>query len=135
MGPLYVARKSIIGECCLIFILCIVFCWLIFPIFIAIYCAIEASAFRVEFYDRRVETHSGLFITKNEQTMLTNIIGVTIYQSLMGKMLNYGDVHVNVIGALDIKMKAIKDPYALKNYLDLVISKQSPSNIHHIITN
>lgn len=49
MKPDYVAKKSILGECGGKIFICILFCWLIVPIFLMIYMIIEVKKFRIEF--------------------------------------------------------------------------------------
>lgn len=133
MKPDYVAKKSILGECGGKIFICILFCWLIVPIFLMIYMIIEAKKFRIEFYKDKVIMYRGFFHTEERQSILTTIVGVRINRSIAGNIFNYGDVVVDMVGRWDIDTRAIKDPVALKNYLESVMTNAGTKNFNQFI--
>lgn len=133
MKPDYVAKKSILGECGGKIFICILFCWLIVPIFLMIYMIIEVKKFRIEFYKDKVIMHRGFLHTEERQSILTTIVGVRINRSIAGNIFNYGDVVVDMVGRWDIDTRAIKDPVALKNYLESVMTNAGTKNFNQFI--
>ncbi len=133
MEPDYVAKKSILGECGGKIFICILFCWLIVPIFLMIYMIIEVKKFRIEFYKDKVIMHRGFLHTEEQQSILTTIVGVRINRSIAGNIFNYGDVVVDMVGRWDIDTRAIKDPVALKNYLESVMTNAGTKNFNQFI--
>lgn len=135
MEPDYVAKKSILGECGGKIFICILFCWLIVPIFLMIYMIIEVKKFRIEFYKDKVIMHRGFLHTEERQSILTTIVGVRINRSIAGNIFNYGDVVVDMVGRWDIDTRAIKDPVALKNHLKSIMDQTGAKNLNQFIAN
>lgn len=135
MEPDYVAKKSILGECGGKIFICILFCWLIVPIFLMIYMIIEVKKFRIEFYKDKVIMHRGFLHTEERQSILTTIVGVRINRSIAGNIFNYGDVVVDMVGRWDIDTRAIKDPVALKNHLKSIMDQTGVKNLNQFIAN
>jgi|GEM_PF-1052592 len=133
MEPDYVAKKSILGECGGKIFICILFCWLIVPIFLMIYMIIEVKKFRIEFYKDKVIMHRGFLHTEERQSILTTIVGVRINRSIAGNIFNYGDVVVDMVGRWDIDTRAIKDPVALKNHLKSIMDQTGAKNLIQFI--
>ena len=131
--PDYVAKKSILGECGGKIFICILFCWLIVPIFLMIYMIIEVKKFRIEFYKDKVIMHRGFLHTEERQSILTTIVGVRINRSIAGNIFNYGDVVVDMVGRWDIDTRAIKDPVALKNHLKSIMDQTGAKNLNQFI--
>ncbi len=130
MKPDYIARKSAIGSGGLFW--CILFCWLIIPILIWIFKVISAKYKTVEFYDNKVIVRSGVISKSERQSALTNIMAVSYSQSIGGRIFNYGNVRVDVVGRFDVDLNAIKDPKGLKNYLEHRIADSS--NLKQLVT-
>lgn len=133
MEPDYVAKKSILGECGGKIFICILFCWLIVPIFLMIYMIIKVKKFRIEFYKDKVIMHRGFLHTEEQQSILTTIVGVRINRSIAGNIFNYGDVVVDMVGRWDIDTRAIKDPVALKNHLKSIMDQTGAKNLNQFI--
>lgn len=133
MKPDYVAKKSILGECGGKIFICILFCWLIVPIFLMIYMIIKVKKFRIEFYKDKVIMHRGFLHTEEQQSILTTIVGVRINRSIAGNIFNYGDVVVDMVGRWDIDTTAIKDPVALKNHLKSIMDQTGAKNLNQFI--
>lgn len=129
----YVAKKSILGECGGKIFICILFCWLIVPIFLMIYMIIKVKKFRIEFYKDKVIMYRGFLHTEEQQSILTTIVGVRINRSIAGNIFNYGDVVVDMVGRWDIDTRAIKDPVALKNHLKSIMDQTGAKNLNQFI--
>ncbi len=71
---------------------------------------------RIEFYDQRVIQKSGIFTKKERQSVLTNIVSVSVNQSLLGGIFNFGDVQIDLIGSWDIDTEGISRPHELKTF-------------------
>lgn len=136
-GPQYVARKSIFGTYGGRIIFCVLLCWLIIPVFIAIRYVIKAATYRLEFYRDKIIVRSGLIATKEKRIVLTPVMGVRINYSLLGRIFNYGDVFIDTVGRWDIDTSGIKRPEELRAFLESLIDSQAASGFSptHIIAN
>ena len=126
MQPNFVAKKSLWGA---ISIWSILFFWLIIPIFVIIFKMISLKCESIEFYDQRVIQKSGILAKKERQSVLTNIVSVSVNQSLWGGIFNYGDVQVDLIGKWDIDTRGISRPHELKNFLEKYLSNGNTQQI------
>ena len=73
---------------------------------------------RVEFYDNHVIIKTGVLARNEKKSVFPAIETVTSRQSLWGRIFNYGDVFVDVVGRWDINLKGICNPSGLKTYLE-----------------
>ena len=128
MTPNYTARKSIAAT--LNFWL-ILFFWLVIPLFIQIFKILAAKNDIIEFYDDKVVCKSGVLNKRERQTVFAGVYAVSLEQSLFGRMFNYGNLSVDCPGQWDIDTYDIKDPVALKKYLETRIT----ARMNTIITN
>lgn len=135
MQPNYVAKKSVAGECGGKIFLCVLLCWLIVPIIIMICLIVKTKKFRLEFYDTRVIMRRGVFNTEERLSILTTVVGVRINQSFGGKIFNYGDVIIDVIGHWDVDTTALKEPNELKRYIESLMNKQGAAGLQQFIVN
>ena len=115
MQPNYVARKSVIASIGIWEIFLVI---LFFPLLIILpFQILSIKSFRIEFYDDRVVTYSGVLNKRRKQTAFMGVASTLIEQSLFGQMFNYGNVKVDVVGVWDIDTEKIKDPAGLDAYL------------------
>lgn len=133
-SPNYVARKSVIGDCGGWIFLCVLLCWLIVPIFIMIYLIVRTTRYRIEFYDDRIITRSGVFNVEERQSLLTTVMGVRIRQSFGGQLFRYGDVIVDTVGKWDVNTTDIKHPDELKRYLENIMRTKGTKGVHQIVS-
>ncbi len=84
--------------------------------------------FRIEFYDDKIITYSGLINTNKKQTVFLGVTATQIRQSVMGQIFNYSDVVVDCVGKWDIDTKNIKNPSELENYLQSKIITPNQAN-------
>ncbi len=72
--------------------------------------------------DRIIEV-SG-FINKKRITIpITSIATVTLNQSFLGRILNYGDIAVSAFGAAEIKLRGVSNPSKIINLLEEMMEK------------
>lgn len=125
MKPNYTATKSAISA---ISFWGIVSCILIIPIFVLIFKIIAAKKYRIEFYDDKIVTYSGLINTSKKQSVFMGVTSSSINQTLLGHIFNYGDVTVDCVGKWDVDTTYIKNPKALDEYLQTKIIETTQSN-------
>jgi len=119
MEPNYVARKSVVNALSFWLIL---FFWLVIPLIIQICRILAVKNDIIEFYDDKVVCKSGILNKKEDQTVFAGVYAVSLEQSLFGRMFNYGNLRVDCPGKWDIDTEGVKDPIALKKYLETKIS-------------
>ena len=128
MKPNYVAKKSVTAV--LSFWL-IVFFWLVIPLIIQIARILSAKCYSIEFYDNKIVVKSGVLSKQENQSVFGGVYSVSISQSFLGRIFNYGDVRVDCPGKWDVGTESIKDPAALKKYLENYITSDGMINIIH----
>ena len=94
---------------------------------------LSAHSYKVIFYDDKYIVKSGIINTQEDELVFKGVLAVSINQSLKGKMFNFGDVKVDVVGANNITLCGVKDPEALKKYL--LSRKIDIADISHTVTN
>lgn len=96
--------------------------FLIVPLIIMIVKIINIKDDKIEIYNNKIVQKSGIFNKKEKTTILTAVLSVDVYQSFWGRIFNYGNVSVDVVGQWDINTKGVKDPQKLKQYLERYIA-------------
>ena len=129
MAPNYVAKKSAVPV---LSPLCIIFFWLVVPLIIQIYRIVEAKKSVIEFYDDKMIVKGGVFNTYERQSVFMGVYSVSISQSFFGHIFGYGDIAVDCPGKWDVSTYGIKDPQALKHYLETKITARG---INQVIMN
>ena len=119
MKPDYVIRKS---AWSVIRPWHILLFFLIVPLIIMIVKIINVKDDKIEIYKNKIVQKSGIFNKKEKTTILTAVLSVDVYQSFWGRIFNYGNVNVDVVGEWDINTRGIKDPQKLKQYLERYIA-------------
>ncbi|MBO4962163.1 MAG: PH domain-containing protein, partial [Clostridia bacterium] len=114
MSPKYVVKKSVARE--FTFFRCVFF-FLIFPLVILITKIILAKKDVVEFYDDHVIEKSGVVNITENRTSLVGVTGVTVNQSLKGRMFKYGDITCDLVGGKKLYLYGVKNPTEIKNFL------------------
>ena len=128
MKPNYVAKKSVTAV--LSFWL-IVFFWLVIPLIIQIARILSAKCYSIEFYDNKIVVKSGVLSKQERQSVFGGVYSVSVSQSFLGRIFNYGDVSVDCPGRWDVGTYSIKDPAALRTYLENYITSDGMTNIIH----
>ena len=96
----------------------IVLCWLIIPLIVMIVDIFVKKSTTIEFYDGYIIQKSGVLSRKEKRSVFPKVASVSVNQSLFGRMFNYGDVNVDVIGQWDVDLKGLAKPHDLKKYLE-----------------
>lgn len=97
---------------------------------------IEAVAMRsntIEFYEKKYIIKSGVLNKHESEALLTNLVSVSVSQTLGGSMFNYGNVSINVIGKHDIRLTGVKNPHDLKHYIEGLMNKTDMSKVNQVI--
>ena len=92
--------------------------WLIIPLIIMIVDIFVKKSETIEFYDGYVIQKSGLLSRKEKRSVFPKVAAVSVDQSLFGRIFNYGNVNVDVIGQWDVDLKGLAKPHELKKYLE-----------------
>lgn len=153
---LYTARRTMVTRkfvwCLFIFILgviCLIggfvllksspillYVGLILMVVSAIFILCEALVMRsntIEFYEKKYVIRSGVINKHENEVLLTNLVSVSVSQSLGGQMLDYGTVKINVVGKQDISLSGVKHPQELKKYIEKLMEKTEIKNINQVI--
>jgi uncharacterized membrane protein YdbT with pleckstrin-like domain len=125
MKPNFVSTKSVFSV---ISFWKILSCILIIPIFVLIFKIIAVKKYRIEFYDDKVITYSGLFNKSKKQSVFMGVTASSVNQTLWGRLFNYGNVSVDCVGKWDIDTRYIKNPNELDAYLQTKIIQSPTAN-------
>ena len=128
--PNYIAKKSAWSAVTLLRVLLF---WLIVPLVIMIADIIIKKHEVIEFYDDYVVKKSGVLSKKEKRSALVGVVGVSVSQTIKGRICNYGDVYIDVVGKWDVNTTNITNPNGLKEYLEPLLSKAS--NMQSMIIN
>ncbi len=120
MKPDYVARKSIAKS---INVFLIIGSILIVPLFVQIAKVLKVISDKTEFYGLKIVRTKGLLNKDKRQTELTGSFKVKVTQNKLGEIFNYGDVYVEGHEKWKFTLVGVKNPYALKDYLENVKTK------------
>lgn len=103
---------------------------------VLIFTFIEAGRYKILFYPNKIIVKSGLLSTSEAQSVMTPIIGVSVAQSVGGKIFNYGNVIIDKTGrGWDISTSYIKNPHRLKAFLQSLIDATDYGKINMHISN
>lgn len=115
MRPNYVARKT---AWCAVKPMRVIFFWLIIPLIIMIVDIIAKKKEVIEFYDDKIVTKKGILSRSETTSAFVGVLSVSVNQSLLGRIFDYGNVKVDAVGRWDIATDGIKNPGGLKKYLE-----------------
>ena len=85
----------------------------------------------VVIYKDRILFHKGFIMKKEKKEVFTGIKLVTVEQTVMGRLLGYGEVQANLYGAGIVRIKGVKDPAYVAEYMESLIVVPT-GNITHI---
>lgn len=111
----YVARKTAWSA---VTFWRIVLCFLIVPLIVMVVDIFVKRSSTIEFYDGYVIQKSGVLSRKEDRLVFPKVASVSVNQSLFGRIFNYGDVKVDVVGKWDVDLKGVSKPHELKKYLE-----------------
>ena len=102
--------------------------FLIVPLIIMIIKIINIKDETVSFYQNKVIIKSGIFSKHERTTILTPVLSVTVKQTFWGRIFNYGNIYVDVVGKWDIDMHGVKDPMEAKRFLESFVANGDSVN-------
>ena len=70
--------------------------------------------------NKRVISKTGIISRKSEEMKLTSIETVEIDQSILGRMLGYGNIKVSGRGSSDVLFRNVVDPMGVKRAIESV---------------
>ena len=70
--------------------------------------------------NKRVISKTGIISRKSEEMKLTSIETVEIDQSILGRMLGYGNITVSGRGSSDVLFRNVDDPMGVKRAIESV---------------
>ena len=88
------------------------------PLFMWIFKVINIKDETISFYNNKVVQREGIFMKREKTNILTTVLSVTVYQSFLGRIFNYGTISIDVMGQWDIDMRGIKNPMKAKAFLE-----------------
>ena len=97
--------------------------WFVLLIVILIIKIIIIKSHRVEFYRDRVVEKWGVFDVEKKINVFTAVLSARIEQKFWGRIFNYGEVKVNMVGPWDVDLTRIKKPRKLQNYLESRVAR------------
>lgn len=68
--------------------------------------------------DQRLIFNRGFFLIKADEVDIEQLASYNVYQFLLGRMLDYGEVHIRCIEASDIWLPPIDKPYEFRNAIE-----------------
>lgn len=96
--------------------------FLVVPLIIMIVKIINVKDDTISFYNNKVVQRSGIFSKQERTNVLTHVLSVTVKQTFWGRIFNYGNIYVDVVGKWDINMRGVKDPMKAKEYLESFVA-------------
>ena len=96
--------------------------FLVVPLIIMIIKIINIKDESISFYNNKVVQRSGIFSKYEKTNILTGVLSVTVKQTFWGRIFNYGNIHVDVVGRWDINMSGVKDPMDAKVFLERYVT-------------
>jgi len=132
MKPNFVAKRSAWNVKKSIFWGILLF-FLIIPLISMIIKILETKKQEIQFFDNKIVLKSGLFNTKEKQSALTKILSVSINRTFWGRIFNYGNLKLDVVGKGDLQFDFVKNPDELKKYIESIIAGTDYSQLKELI--
>ena len=130
IGMIFVTDPSGTGLAVASFVIACIFLLLI------VITVIEASRSEIRVYEKSITTRRGIINVKETHSVMTPIIGVSVEQSLNGKLFNYGNVIIDKIGkGWDIDCTYIKKPAEFKQFLQSLMDGNDMNNVTMVMGN
>lgn len=75
--------------------------------------------------NKRVVFKEGVFSRKTDEIKISSLETISMQQTVMGRMLNYGDLVITGRGNASIVFKKIKDPLMVKKTIESMTPSSS----------
>ena len=98
----------------IVYVECILFCWLIFPLIKLI------KLFFIEYAltNKRVVTKAGIISRNTEEMRLVKVETVEVKQGIIGRIFGYGNVLVSGTGSSNVVFSDVDNPIEVKKSID-----------------
>ena len=83
----------------------------------------------LEFFDKKVTERTGLISKNEKETTFKGVVSVNIQQSFWGRIFNFGDVYIDLVGKNNLILEGIAKPYELKKFLETKLVDDSQTTI------
>ena len=94
----------------------LLFCWLLVPLFIALY---RRHSFVMRIYRDRVSVQEGFWSNESSEFFIKDIRSIDVRQGVWGRMVGIGDVTISTAATVDAAEEArgVADPNRIKELL------------------
>ena len=97
----------------------IMFCWLVVPL----YWLIQLLFTEYGITNKRVITKSGIISRDTDEMKLEKIETVEVKQSILGRILGYGNVICTGTGISNVVFQSVSNPIKVKKQIDTVLNQ------------
>ena len=80
---------------------------------------------RTYFYENRIIARYGVLSKHVTETAFVGISAISVDQSLIGRILGFGDISIDIIGKWRVTIKGAKKPMKAKEFLNSYIVEKS----------
>lgn len=123
-APIVVAKRSFVGHYGLLLpIVLVITFWLVVPLIALVCMFLSNRTYRHYVYRDRYVYEGGLLSKKQRTQTMTQVLAVDIEQSFKGKIFDFGDVRVNLIGRGGLRIEGCKHPEEVASALQGLIAK------------
>lgn len=104
--------------------------WTIIPIFIILIHIWILKNDKTYFYDDRVISKSGILSKHVKETSFVGISAICVDQSLWGRIFNFGNLHIDVVGRWKVTIKGVKKPMDAREFLtQYIVRKEEVTSV------
>ena len=84
------------------------------------------------FYENRIISKYGILSKNETETAFVGVSAISVHQSLLGRILGFGDIHIDVIGKWKVTIKGAKNPMKAKEILTkYIVNKEDVTAVLH----
>lgn len=98
--------------------------WTIVPIFIILIQIWLLKTDKTYFYEDRIISKHGILSKHVKETSFVGVSAICVDQSLWGRIFNFGDLHIDVVGRWKVTIKGVKKPMEAREFLTSYIVKK-----------
>ena len=131
MNPKYVATRSALSDFSFFFCVLLLILGIIPGVLYIVIKKAAAHSYRINFYDDKYVLKSGILNKSETSTVFKGVVGVSVEQSIKGRMFDYGIVKVDLVGKHQLVLGGVKNPAGLKKYLET--RKVDVSTVKHVM--
>ena len=108
-----------------IYILCALFCWLIVPIFYALWKWIELRSRHYELTTQRIRIRQGIFSKRTDELELYRVRDVTVLEPFWQRLFGVGNIVVttNDASTPSITLEALPEPQSTREHLRTAVEE------------